>query len=229
MSTAVLEPAATDSGAAAPKPLTTGKQSARHPHRALAVRDAALRGAARRRAGDVGLGPQLDRRRALRGLLPDRRVRHRGRLPPLPHPRLVQGQALAARSRWRSPGCVAIEGSPTQWVADHRRHHQFSDMEGDPHSPWRYGDDVLGAHQGPVVRPRRAGCSTASCPTRQRFAPDLVADKDIQRVDKLFPLLVVASVAAAGRDRRPGHLVLAGRADRAVLGRPGPHRRCCTT
>src|SRR5262245_47216334 len=35
-------------------------------------------------------------------------------------------------------GCLAIEGKPTQWVADHRRHHQFSDMDGDPHSPWRY-------------------------------------------------------------------------------------------
>src|SRR6266540_4327776 len=34
-------------------------------------------------------------------------------------------------------GSTAIEGSPTQWVADHRRHHAYSDREGDPHSPWR--------------------------------------------------------------------------------------------
>ena len=27
------------------------------------------------------------------------------------------------------------------WVADHRRHHKYSDKEGDPHSPWRFGDD----------------------------------------------------------------------------------------
>src|SRR5437667_154960 len=41
-------------------------------------------------------------------------------------------------------GGLAVEGSPTQWVADHRRHHQFSDREGDPHSPWRYGANVRG-------------------------------------------------------------------------------------
>ena len=52
-------------------------------------------------------------------------------------------------------GSLAIEGSPTQWVADHRRHHEFTDMEGDPHSPWRYGESLLGPDQGPVLRPRR--------------------------------------------------------------------------
>ena len=32
-------------------------------------------------------------------------------------------------------GLLAVEGSPVQWVANHRRHHAFSDREGDPHSP----------------------------------------------------------------------------------------------
>ena len=45
-------------------------------------------------------------------------------------------------------GGLAVEGSPTQWVADHRRHHQFSDREGDPHSPWRYGANVRGLAKG---------------------------------------------------------------------------------
>src|SRR3954465_11850484 len=36
-------------------------------------------------------------------------------------------------------GSLAIEGNIIQWVADHRRHHAFSDVEGDPHSPWRFG------------------------------------------------------------------------------------------
>ena len=39
-------------------------------------------------------------------------------------------------------GCLAIEGPVVRWVADHRKHHKFSDQEGDPHSPWRYGDDA---------------------------------------------------------------------------------------
>ena len=36
-------------------------------------------------------------------------------------------------------GSMAIQGSLDQWVADHRKHHQFSDEVGDPHSPWRFG------------------------------------------------------------------------------------------
>ena len=49
-------------------------------------------------------------------------------------------------------GSLAIQGDIIQWVADHRRHHAFSDLEGDPHSPWRFGDQLLGPDQGPVPR-----------------------------------------------------------------------------
>ena len=30
---------------------------------------------------------------------------------------------------------LALEGGPIFWVATHRIHHQYSDKEGDPHSP----------------------------------------------------------------------------------------------
>ncbi|GIF01849.1 acyl-CoA desaturase [Paractinoplanes rishiriensis] len=39
-------------------------------------------------------------------------------------------------------GSLAVEGTPTKWVADHRRHHASTYREGDPHSPWRYGTGV---------------------------------------------------------------------------------------
>src|SRR5919202_757658 len=32
-------------------------------------------------------------------------------------------------------GSMAVEGPVMAWVADHRKHHQFSDEEGDPQSP----------------------------------------------------------------------------------------------
>ena len=32
-------------------------------------------------------------------------------------------------------GSTAVEGPVTEWVATHRKHHQFSDRPGDPHSP----------------------------------------------------------------------------------------------
>src|SRR5262245_3600373 len=36
-------------------------------------------------------------------------------------------------------GNLSAQGPVTQWVADHRRHHAFSDRVGDPHSPWLFG------------------------------------------------------------------------------------------
>jgi len=90
-------------------------------------------------------------------------------------------------------GTTAIEGSPIQWVADHRRHHAFSDREGDPHSPWRYGTGVWGltkglcyAHVGWLFRRQLTN--------QERFAPDLLADRDIRRIDRLFPVILTASV-----------------------------------
>ncbi len=44
---------------------------------------------------------------------------------------------------------LALEGGPIFWVATHRIHHQFSDDEGDPHSPI---DGKWWAHMG--LRPR---------------------------------------------------------------------------
>jgi fatty-acid desaturase len=32
-------------------------------------------------------------------------------------------------------GSIALEGGPMFWVATHRVHHQFSDKDGDPHTP----------------------------------------------------------------------------------------------
>ena len=32
-------------------------------------------------------------------------------------------------------GSLAVEGSVLDWVADHRKHHAHTDVEGDPHSP----------------------------------------------------------------------------------------------
>jgi stearoyl-CoA desaturase (Delta-9 desaturase) len=37
-------------------------------------------------------------------------------------------------------GCMAAQGPPIYWVSNHRRHHQFGDTIGDPHSP-HYADD----------------------------------------------------------------------------------------
>ena len=95
-------------------------------------------------------------------------------------------------------GGLAVEGSPTQWVADHRRHHQFSDREGDPHSPWRYGANIRGLSKG-FMHAHLGWMFRRELTNRGRFAPDLVADRDIQRLDRMFlPVVSMALPAVAG-------------------------------
>ncbi|MGK5442323.1 acyl-CoA desaturase [Micromonospora sp. URMC 105] len=90
-------------------------------------------------------------------------------------------------------GSFAVQGEIIQWVADHRRHHAFSDAEGDPHSPWRYGESVRGLARG-LFHAHVGWLFGRELSNRARFAPDLLADRDTRRVDRLFPLLVVVSV-----------------------------------
>jgi stearoyl-CoA desaturase (delta-9 desaturase) len=92
-------------------------------------------------------------------------------------------------------GSLAIEGPVLVWVADHRRHHKYSDREGDPHSPWRFGNDwkaltkgLLYAHMGWMFNPNRT--------SQQKFCPDLLADPPIRRVSSTFPLWVAVSLLA---------------------------------
>src|SRR5256886_5741788 len=90
-------------------------------------------------------------------------------------------------------GSLAIEGPVITWVSDHRRHHKYSDKEGDPHSPWRYGDDakalskgLLYAHIGWLFDPNKT--------SQEKFSPDLLADRRIKSVDKLFPAMVAVTL-----------------------------------
>ncbi|MFC0528175.1 acyl-CoA desaturase [Phytohabitans kaempferiae] len=92
-------------------------------------------------------------------------------------------------------GSFAVEGNITQWVADHRRHHMFSDVEGDPHSPWRFGTGFWALLKG-LWFAHMGWLFNRELSNRDRFAPDLVADKDINRIDRLFPLLVTISMVA---------------------------------
>jgi stearoyl-CoA desaturase (Delta-9 desaturase) len=68
-------------------------------------------------------------------------------------------------------------------VADHRRHHSFSDQESDPRRGLAKG--LFHAHV--------AGCSAGAVQPRA-VRPDLLADPITRRVDRLFPALVAVSV-----------------------------------
>jgi stearoyl-CoA desaturase (delta-9 desaturase) len=90
-------------------------------------------------------------------------------------------------------GSLAIEGPVLTWVADHRRHHKYSDREGDPHSPWRFGDDWKALTKG-LAYAHIGWLFDANRTSRQRFVPDLLADRDIRRISRAFPAIVAVSL-----------------------------------
>src|SRR6476659_10730234 len=73
-------------------------------------------------------------------------------------------------------GSFAIEGPVIRWVADHRRHHAFSDREGDPHSPWRYGDTVPALTKG-LFFAHTMWLFDVERTNQRRFTPDLLTDR----------------------------------------------------
>jgi stearoyl-CoA desaturase (delta-9 desaturase) len=90
-------------------------------------------------------------------------------------------------------GTMAIEGGPIRWVADHRRHHQFSDEAEDPHSPWRFGHSTKGLAKG-LLWAHVGWIFTRDNTNSRRFAPDLLADPDIRFFQKKFPLILLFSL-----------------------------------
>jgi stearoyl-CoA desaturase (delta-9 desaturase) len=84
-------------------------------------------------------------------------------------------------------GSAAIEGPVISWVADHRKHHTFSDEHGDPHSPhvdhgggWKGAmKGLFHAHVGWIFIHTQRG-------NKERFAPDLIKDPVISWVDATF-------------------------------------------
>lgn len=83
-------------------------------------------------------------------------------------------------------GSMAVEGSVITWVADHRKHHAFTDQAGDPHSPHLSGPGFWGGVKGLWHAHIGWLFETVGTAERERFAGDLVKDRVIRAVDKLF-------------------------------------------
>jgi stearoyl-CoA desaturase (delta-9 desaturase) len=91
-------------------------------------------------------------------------------------------------------GSMAVQGPVVRWVADHRKHHKFSDRDGDPHSPWKYGPSMRGLTKG--MYHAHVGWLFDEEQTPQRkYAPDLMKDKDIVAVSRHFWFWTVLSLA----------------------------------
>ena len=82
------------------------------------------------------------------------------------------------------------------WVSDHRRHHAHTDEDGDPHSPHGHGDGFGGDAARASGTPTSAGCSTTpTAPDADKHAPDLLEDRGMRVVHRLFGPLVIAGLA----------------------------------
>jgi stearoyl-CoA desaturase (delta-9 desaturase) len=94
-------------------------------------------------------------------------------------------------------GSAAIEGPVISWVADHRKHHAFSDEEGDPHSPHGHGSGVRGtlaglyhAHLGWLFLHDQRGA-------HERYARDLLDDPVVSWVNRTFFVWALGGLALA--------------------------------
>ena len=93
-------------------------------------------------------------------------------------------------------GSMAVQGPLIDWVADHRKHHAFTDTEGDPHSPHHdHGEGFKGAIEGLWYAHMGWLFVTQGTAQKRRFARDLLEDPGMRRISRAFPWLVLLGLA----------------------------------
>lgn len=82
-------------------------------------------------------------------------------------------------------GCIAAQGPLISWVAVHRRHHEFSDKQGDPHSPNLHGGGFWGTLRG-LWHAHVGWLLNHEYPNPVYYAPDLVRDKTLEKINRRY-------------------------------------------
>jgi stearoyl-CoA desaturase (Delta-9 desaturase) len=94
-------------------------------------------------------------------------------------------------------GQTAVQGPVVDWVADHRKHHAFTDEEGDPHSPHLHGGGLKGALHGLYHAHVGWLFMNQGRADRRRYARDLMDDPIMKRISKSFLLNAVGGLVVA--------------------------------
>jgi stearoyl-CoA desaturase (delta-9 desaturase) len=82
-------------------------------------------------------------------------------------------------------GSIGGQGAVIRWVATHRRHHQESDREGDPHSPHQHGETPLSLLRG-LWHAHVGWCFNADAKDCGRSVRDLTSDPAMLFVDRWY-------------------------------------------
>ena len=97
------------------------------------------------------------------------------------------------RALFAVAGSMALQGSVIAWVAAHRRHHAYADQVGDPHSPHLEEDESIRGILRGLWHAHVGWLFDAEKSSHQRWAPDLVKDPLMVRIDSMFGRLTLAS------------------------------------
>src|ERR1019366_3614199 len=101
----------------------------------------------------------------------------------------------AIRAIFTVLGAMAIEGPPIEWVANHRKHHTYSDEDGDPHSPHvNFAGGLTGSLRG-LLHAHLGWVFGGGMANEARYAPDLLADRVVRFVDRTFVVWVLSGLA----------------------------------
>ncbi|CAN5300494.1 acyl-CoA desaturase [soil metagenome] len=82
-------------------------------------------------------------------------------------------------------GSMAAQGPVIAWVVTHRRHHEYSDLPGDPHSPQLHGSGLWNTIRG-FWHAHARWLWSHDIPNPEHYAPDLLKDKAIVWINRTY-------------------------------------------
>jgi stearoyl-CoA desaturase (Delta-9 desaturase) len=103
----------------------------------------------------------------------------------------------AARYTEQFLALFSVEGTAKDWCARHRKHHQYTDEERDPHSPHGHGSGAMGVLKG-FIHAHFGWFFRHNDPEHKKYVPDLLQDRGLVVLDRLFPVIAVLSFVLPG-------------------------------
>jgi stearoyl-CoA desaturase (delta-9 desaturase) len=94
-------------------------------------------------------------------------------------------------------GSMAAQGAAIRWCATHRRHHQSSDHDGDPHSPHLHGDGAFALFKG-MWHAHMGWLFHRDEPDMAKSVADLLADPAMVFIDRFYFLWVFLGLLIPG-------------------------------